>query len=322
MSTVHFAGLSTELIPESQRLDYWFSTTGGRMACSRSSDTDPIHARVAVLAAPEIEFMSYESRGFMMERTARMCAADDRDEISIGLVSSPVSGAVQHDREIQLRRGQLYVIDFGHAVRSVLPAHQELALFLPRSAVRSVIGDAVDALGGHMLQTSGIGGLLAAHMQALAVEAPLLSATEREVAMRAASELALATLSAAPAADAERFANGLYAAAIRLIDLHCGDHEFSAAALAAHLGCSRATLYRLFARYEEGVAEAIWTARLERARGLLLRDASISVTEAAYRSGFLDLSSFARMYRRRFGHSPRELRDIERAGQAKPPRKS
>ncbi|MCR5871095.1 MULTISPECIES: helix-turn-helix domain-containing protein [unclassified Sphingomonas] len=84
------------------------------------------------------------------------------------------------------------------------------------------------------------------------------------------------------------------------------------ARLAQLLGLSRASLYRLFGRYQEGVAEAIRAARLEHSRALLLHDATLSVTDAAYRSGFLDLSSFARMYRRRFGHSPREARNAVR----------
>ncbi len=76
------------------------------------------------------------------------------------------------------------------------------------------------------------------------------------------------------------------------------------------LGCSRAQLYRAFAEQQDSVATAIWNARLDCARALLTESRrSWSASEVAMRCGFLDASNFSRMFKRRFGASPGQMRD-------------
>lgn len=141
---------------------------------------------------------------------------------------------------------------------------------------------------------------------------------ERAVAIKACADMALALLQASQGAglepDAGRFDDSLHHAAWGLIRRHCGDREFDAERLAVLLECSRASLYRLFARHGEGVASAIWTARLEAAwQQVTVHDgaglaARASLSDIALRCGFSDPSTFQRMFKRRFGMSPREAR--------------
>jgi AraC-like DNA-binding protein len=151
-------------------------------------------------------------------------------------------------------------------------------------------------------------------MGALARHAALLSASLRMLAMRAASELALATLQDACGAggnDPGDFADGLYLGARETIDRCCVDPRFDVARLAAIMGCSRAQLYRLFHAREQGIAATIWSARLQRARRMLCarQYLALSIAEVALRSGFLDASTFSRMFRHRYGMSPRDTRE-------------
>jgi AraC-like DNA-binding protein len=82
------------------------------------------------------------------------------------------------------------------------------------------------------------------------------------------------------------------------------------------LGCSRAALYRTFAAHGRSVAAAIWQARLERARGMLASPDGIGflISEIAVLSGFHDMPSFARMFKRRYGMTPRDAREASRSG--------
>jgi AraC-like DNA-binding protein len=311
---VGFIEVSADHEPPSQRLDFWYHTTGRRMECHyAASDGRPVQARLQALVQADTEFMEYRSDAFTMRRSSGMCRSDDRDEISIGLVLSPMSGAIQSGQELPLRCGDLYVVDFGRPVDSVTLGHHELAVMLPRRLVSQALGAATDNLGGSKLSTRGIGGLLAAHMSALAREARFLSPSEQRVALQAATDLALATLQGSnpdAALNMERYSNGLYAAACRAIDHNCVDHTFNADKLAVLLGCSRASLYRLFSGRERSVAGTIWSSRLSHATRMLRssRHRNLTISDIALRCGFLDPPTFSRMFKAQYGKSPREMR--------------
>jgi AraC-like DNA-binding protein len=308
MAVIEFG---TGHLPVAERAEFWFEGTGRRMQCRPTNEPRrPPNERERALSGDGIEFMDYVSQSFLMTRDQAMCRRDGHDEISIGLVVSPRTGAVQNGRELSLRRGELYVIDFGRPVSSVLPDHHELALAMPRALVERSVGARLDDLGGRLLSTRGVGGLLAAHMRALAAHADELSASQQMVAMRAAADLALAALHDACHA-CDRLPDGFYLAARASIDRCCGDARFGVGELAALMGCSRAQLYRLFHAHGQGIAATIWTARLQQARRMLCsrQHLDLSVAEIAWRCGFLDASSFSRMFRHRYGMSPRNTRD-------------
>jgi AraC-like DNA-binding protein len=314
-----FIELSVAHLPPAERLDFWYQTTGRRMECKYAApDERPVRAHLQALVQADTEFMEYRSDAFVMRRDKRMCRHDDRDEISIGLVMSPRSGAVQDGTELPLQHGDLYVVDFGRPVDSMTLAHHELAVMLPRKLVARALGGATDALGGQKLSKRGIGGLLAAHMHALAREARFLSPSEQRIALQAAADLALATLQGTNPdmpPDMEQFSAGPYAAACRIIGHHCIEHTFNAEKLAVLLGCSRACLYRMFAGRELSVAGTIWKARLKHATRLLQssRYHNLSISDIALRCGFLDPSAFSKMFKAQYGLSPREARYASRA---------
>ncbi|MEZ5787420.1 MAG: helix-turn-helix domain-containing protein [Xanthobacteraceae bacterium] len=195
--------------------------------------------------------------------------------------------------------------------------HHELAIFLPRQSVAEAIGGDVSRLCGRRLPARGVGALLAAHMRAIAAESKRLSSSELALATRTAGDLALATMQDAVIreADVDRSTCSLYVAACSAIDEHCSDPSFSPAQLGTIVGASRATLYRLFAAQGMSIAAAIWQARLRRAHRMLSLPIHRNVTlgELAYRCGFLDHSTFSRMFKQRYGVTPRSFREISMA---------
>jgi AraC-like DNA-binding protein len=80
--------------------------------------------------------------------------------------------------------------------------------------------------------------------------------------------------------------------------------------VAATLGCSRATLYRVFAAHGESVAALIWGARLRLASRLLTSPGHqhMLVADIAFQCGFSEPSSFNRMFKRHFGTTPSDAR--------------
>ena len=124
--------------------------------------------------------------------------------------------------------------------------------------------------------------------------------------------MALALLQATHAglADPDRFAHGFHQAALGLIDAECGDPDLTPERIAVALGCSRASLYRAFAKQGESVAAAIWQARLERAHRMLTSPEGIGllVSDIATLSGFREMPTFTRMFKRRYGLTPSDVR--------------
>ena len=60
----------------------------------------------------------------------------------------------------------------------------------------------------------------------------------------------------------------------------------------------------------------IWTARLERARRLLISPEGVGlmISDVGWRCGFQELATFSRMFRRRFGLSPSDARALATMG--------
>lgn len=100
--------VSTEGVPGCDRVEYWRATAGTRLAGTAVPGAEGrVTARACGMIGPGVEFVDYQSRAMWINRTARMCRSDTREELSLGLVLSGQTGAVQHDRELRLQRGDL-----------------------------------------------------------------------------------------------------------------------------------------------------------------------------------------------------------------------
>lgn len=94
------------------------------------------------------------------------------------------------------------------------------------------------------------------------------------------------------------------------IEEHLTDPELSLERIAKNNGVSLRHLHYLFRLTDVSVSGWILDRRLQRCHDVLTRPElrSLSVTEVAYRCGFSSSSHFSTAFRRRFGHSPSELR--------------
>ncbi len=106
----------------------------------------------------------------------------------------------------------------------------------------------------------------------------------------------------------------ILAAARTIIDQRHCNPELSPRRVAAALACSRSELCRAFSGQAASVSAAIWTARLERARRVLTLSPALdlSIAQIAANCGFLAPSNFNRMFRNRYGMTPREMRELDR----------
>ncbi|CAH1651530.1 HTH araC/xylS-type domain-containing protein [Hyphomicrobiales bacterium] len=292
--------ISTDGLRRNDRLDFWSQTVLKRMAIDRrDEEAHAFHATLRRVAGNAGEFWDHFSTAIHVERSERRCRADSGAEIYVGLVLDGRSEVSFGDRRVRLVPGDVYVTDFSRPVRAHWLKHRELGVMFTRGAGPQDVG---------RLAPAGAVRLLSSHLRTLADEATDLSQDERSSAVDIAIQFARLALAGGNPRDGQDNPSTLLAAARQLIARHCTDPELSAAFLATFLGCSRASLYRAFESEPESVAAAIWTARLQHARKLLLTDRAATIGSIAFRSGFLDQANFNRMFRREFALSPGEFR--------------
>lgn len=308
------AELTTDGVPAAERLTFWREGVLKRMEpTAASEDEGPFRARLRRISVASAELVEHASDQVFALRSAERRRLDGCDDISIDVMRHCRSASIEHGGgELSLRAGDMCVVDYAQTIAVRRTRHAAIGLILPRRRVREILGADVDVLAGHKLAVHGMTAVLRHHLLTTLDEAPYMSASERVLAVGAAASMALAIFQAGrfKAADVEQFADGFYRAACRLIDRQCTDADLTPDRVALALGCSRASLYRLFAKRGESVASFIWSSRIEKARRILTsaEGAGLLIADIAFRCGFREVPTFTRMFHRRFGMTPREAR--------------
>jgi len=227
------------------------------------------------------------------------------DDIAIELMRDCESTSLDHNGEHRPQPGDLYIVDYARPLQIARSRHRAAGIVLSRRRVVELLDEDLSALAERRIPGTGLAAILRQHMQVTIDVAPEMTAAESILAVQGAAEMSLAVLQAGQEYrrgridDAQQFGTGFYAAARTLIERQCGDAGLVPERVAAALGCSRASLYRVFARHGQSVSAMIWTARLERARRLLTFAGGVGIPIAAVAAmcGFRETTTFSRMFR-------------------------
>jgi len=280
------------------------------------SDGQPFTASVRKLIAPDGEFADLDMSRVAITRTRRLLRADGIDNIvlSVTLAGGGAGWFRNPDQTTRLggsfvrvrHQGSPYVLEWTAASTRTL--HVEL----PASAFDASTRDRILAAAGEPLPPHGLAPMLMAQMRALADAAPDLDALARAAGLRSVLDLARTLLElefGSKSADSEICEDGMLIAAQALICRQFASPELAPDAIAHRLGCSRAHLYRVFARHGLTVAGYLREVRLQQSRTRLAAAAPRdTVGDVAYRCGFQDPVHFTRLFRERFGVSPGAFR--------------
>ncbi|MFC5770417.1 transcriptional regulator FeaR [Thauera sinica] len=178
---------------------------------------------------------------------------------------------------------------------------------------RSVIDRALPGRLGHMSKVSqhcASGWLLRGLLQQVGVGDTMQWADDAD---GDALEMALIHLMRPALGERSASENGvpMRVLANRLIDRSLCDPNLAPGGLARQLGISERQLYRIFSVDGDTVFRYIMRKRLERsAADLLGRGADgWTITDVAFKWGFVDSAHFSRAFRRQYGMSPSEYRN-------------
>lgn len=308
--------LSTDGVPQAEQLAFWRDTVLKRTQPQVIRNGQPFRARLKRVVLDRTELVEHASDAVQALRAPGRTRFEGGDDVVIELMRECRSALLDHGGEHRLRPGDLYVVDYAQPMQMIRSRHRSSGIVLSRRRVTELLGEDLSGLAGRRIAARGLAGILRQHLMTAMDEAAFMTEAERIVATNAAAEMALVILQStrsgggAGAGDAEQFVDGFHIAASRLIELHCGDPDLTPDRVASGLGCSRASLYRVFARRGEGVAEAIWAARIERAWRLLTspEGGELLISHVAMLCGFRELPTFTRMFKRRYGTTPRDVR--------------
>ena len=321
MNAIDKSDFSTKRLPGGQRFDIWRESIAALFDITPTIRTrmDGFNASLtSYLLNDQIMFSRCETAAQKFERGPLRPANDGLDHY---LIQSHLRGgqAVRSgSRQGEAEPGDILIIDLAERHEATTSDFEHLSLVVPRSLLAPFLKRPDSQEGRVLKRGSALADIAAAHLRMIATKANSLSRDEATLMI----EPTLALMASALNGDTRNIENGAASIAASLMqrakakierNLHLND--LSITTICGAIGLSRASLYRLF-EHHGGVRAYIQERRLRRAAEDLtsLALAHRYIYDIAFNWGFSSEAHFSRAFKARFGLSPKQARDMGRAG--------
>jgi len=315
-----FAALrfSTRELSERERLPIWREEFGRsllRVDIEPLSDL-PFHAEATLRALPGLRTIACTGSAVRFQRTRAM-VADGDDSIGIIVNLGESATVTQRGQDMALGAGGAVAVLHEEPATLSYAAGSHLGLSVPRAALASRVRDVDDATMRLIPHGADPLRLLVSYLRLIAHEPVLTTPKLRRVVVTHVHDLVALALtphhglgeSGLSAVVATRLA-----AALDQIAASFQDPELSVATVARSQGISPRYLQRLLETSGTPFTARLTELRLQRAFALLSEPGSRRISDIALEVGFSDISHFNRLFRARFGDTPRGVRGMA-AGQ-------
>lgn len=313
-STVRFA---TADLPEKDRIALWREQYG---RLSMKLDMEPLNdaqfeCSVVARTLPGVQVMTTSMSPARITRTREFLADNNGDLIFI-INQTGTATAHARGRDVILREGDALLMNTSEV--KVFDRHSHggsLSFRIPRSILSSIVADVDDVVMQLIPQDTDVLKLLAGYAAPLFNDIALATPEFRRTAVNHLHDLVALALGATHDAGGMANARGLPAARLRMAKAYIIENsnrrDLSVGGVAAHLGLTPRNLQRLFENEGTTFSEFLLAQRLSRAHRMLTepRLAQSAVGAIAYDAGFGDLSYFNRSFKRRYGATPRAVRN-------------
>jgi AraC-like DNA-binding protein len=306
---------STAGIPASRRSHLWEQYNAQAMVhvTCRTLMGEALEATARNVRTRHLRLAHFSAAPHIVERTAREIERLPTDTVLLTVMLAGETCIYYRDGVVTLRPGQAVLSDPDiPSMRAFARGVDQLALTVPTAVYRElVLPDTPRPYEAFELSVgagrSGPGAALAKLMtDAVRNGTGDADALEHD---------ALALLHAMATPRTANGAGSQLAIAQAYIRQHLADPTLSAARIAAALAVSERQVSRIFNQHG-GVAGWVTDQRLDLALKMLSSPERRSVGQVARECGFGSLSYFARVFKRRFGMSPRDALNEKRAGAA------
>ncbi|NVO12425.1 MAG: helix-turn-helix domain-containing protein [Rhodoplanes sp.] len=291
---------------------------------------------VAALTAPDVfQFSSHAvaigtslliesvSTRLTYDRTPAHIARGDLDHYLVSLCLEGEMRFVSGRRDVTIRAGDICLIDMAQPNRTWLTeaggAHSRMStVVLPRAVLAPRLANPDSATASLLPRSDRRARLVASQLAALRRRRSPDAGDDAAAVEAMADIVAAAAGSAADTADAAGRADRhlLLTMIKRHIEAHLETESLTAQDLCRRFRLSRASLYRLF-EADGGLTRYVQEQRLNRALRLLAAPAARHkrLIDLAVDLQFSSDSTFVRAFRRHFGMTPGEVRDMSQAWQ-------
>lgn len=309
------AFISTDMVSEGQRLDFWEAHCASKMLGLACSTHDPLGLQCNMQSFSLDDSVGIaEVRGnqHVIERTRSLLSTHPKDSVFACILLQGEAFVFQAGRCLPIHQGdvlilstaQPYLYGFSGDMRQLVIEIDASRLRRGRRASSLKEPIQVD----HRLRS---GRLIASTLRRMTldfVERPEVASVSRiaeqarvliEAALDPGAAQALQDSAAWRLLQAETF-----------IAAHLHDPALDVAMVASAMNMSVRQLHRVFAHSDRSISQWIWDRRLERAQEELVAASlrGLSVGDIADRWGFSNQAHFARTFRSRYGLAPTQYR--------------
>jgi AraC-like DNA-binding protein len=309
---------STDGIEASRRANYWNDRASECIVplVSEPNDVDRFHGSIRRSAVGGLTFIDVWSEAQVVHHTREHAARTRTPLFFIQLQIQGECSERQIGRETVLGAGDLTLCDTTRAYETSFNGpNRMLMVGVDRDRVRRYVPDPERMTAIPVRARGQVGGLLSSFlvnfwdeyqrgMEPAAAERCILTGLELLGA-------AYGEIVPGPAA-ARGLAEANLVRVLSYIESHVNDHDLTVQGVARACRITPRYVHHLFASRAETPADFIMRRRLERCAAALASPAHQhrSVTDIAFAHGFNSQTHFARVFRRKYGATPRDYRRI------------
>jgi len=305
--------LSTDEVRAAERLDYW-----REMVLRMFADVEitagvgeGFHGSMRTRFVDGVRFTVVDAASQGVARRHAEAREHYEDCYFAVLMLSGSQRMEQDGRRVLLRPGDFAFYDGARPHSLSFSRHwSEIILNIPRGMLDRELAGARGLTATRPACDQSSGALLRAYLASLSQELGVLHRDDLARLSRSTVGLIAAAMAHAQGPAVGRGRDQTLARAKAMVERSLDNPALDAPRIAAALGVSVRYLNKLFESEQTSLMRHVLARRLERCRDDLLDPAcrALSVSDIALRWGFNDLSHFSRVFRARFGMSPRECR--------------
>lgn len=298
---------ATSLVDSPQRFEYWHHAICTHFIPAESWKPKS-NGFVGELKGHNLGSLlvgQYDASEHSWHRTPNNIRYSPGDDLVAYFVEDGCVRLEQNGNNITLGSGEMALYDAATPFIQEVSAKSLLLMRMPRSALMARTNRAERIVGMKIGNQNGMANVLGGLMKASLC---LPDGSDSSSLGRLATAF-LETLSVVIDLQAgEDFscthADSLYIKTMAYLQANIEDETLSMGTISSAMHVSERTLFRAFAKHQSTPMQQLWLARLKRSYDLLETGQVKLVTQAAYQTGFNDVSHFCRVFRKEYGVSP------------------